>query len=235
MGSPPRVSPFPPLPGPMAPLRNGTPAPGRNGQWAPSPARVRISPLSPLVYITYIMRRGFGHPNIGHWHPAHPAAPQRAPQHLRAGAPLQRSTAAPQHRCTAPRITRHRHQHPRAPRAARPAHTAPLWGYRSPGGTGGAAWCAGDSPMRIVKSGISRTRGHIQAPYTSPIRVPYAPNMRLYASYKPNTRPLCAQYAPICAQYASLMRPICAYMRLYASVCPYPCGGRFISPEKPKK
>lgn len=49
--------------------------------------------------------------------------------------------------------------------------------------------------MRIVKSGISRTRGS----YTSPIRVPYAPNMRLYASVRP-----------------------------------YPCSWRFISPKSPK-
>ena len=36
----------------------------------------------------------------------------------------------------------------------------------------------------------------------------------------------------ICALYAPYMRPICAP---YASVCTYPCGWYFISPEKPKK
>ena len=196
----------------MAPLRNGTPRLGAMDNGRPAPMCVRI--YRPSLHNVYYATR-FWAPE--HWTlapraPRSTAARTAAPTRRCTAAPLHRSTAAPQHRCTAPRITPHRHQHPRAPRAARPA-PPPMGGSESRRhGRGG-----------VVRGGLPyayREKRHFPdaGSYTSPI-------------YKPNTRPLCAQYAPICAQYA----PICAQ---YAPICvclPLSLRRAFYFPRKAQK
>ena len=170
----------------MAPLRNGTPAPGRNGQWAPGLVRVRISPL---VYITYIMRRGFRTRTLDIGTPAHRAAPQHRTLH--------RSTAPPLH--PAPRCTAAPHpaapQHPAAPtrRSTPPGTphgpTGPPMGVSESRRHGGGGVTCGGLPYAYPEKRHFRDA----AAYTRPIHAPYAPH----------TSPICAfmrLYAPLCAR-----------------------------------